>query len=199
MIDILVRAKQLILFPKDTWAIIKSESMKPQEIIVNYAAPLALIPAVAHMIALLAFGVFLPSGKIIRPPLLEAVTGGVIIYLFQLAGLLAVAWAAQWLAQYFNSKTDFVGSLKLIVYSMTPAWILGVFAVLPMLSVLQIFGIYGVYLLCLGFPIILDTPADRAVWYTILTAIAFIVINAVITVIVSGAVYGPMIMRMMAG
>ena len=198
MKEIFARAKQIILKPKETWQTIKGEPGTVQELFINYAAPLALVPALATLISLSIVGVKLPGGQLARAPFMEALTGGVLVYVFNLLGLLAAAWAVDFLSPYFESKTDFFLAAKLVVYSMTPVWLLGIFSAWPKLGLFQIFGLYSVYLLYAGLPVILDTQPERAAWYTALIVIAAIFISLVLSVVVGGAVYGPMLMRMMA-
>ncbi len=192
------RAKAVVFQPKETWPLIKSENQTIQELIINYAAPLALIPAVASLIGLSIVGVRIPIGVVARAPFVEALVGSVLGYIFQLIGLVAAAWVINLLAQYFNAKSDLTMAAKVVVYSMTPIWVLGVLSVFPGLGVLQIFGLYGIYLLYLGLQILLETPADKLVLYTTLVIIASLFINIILSIIVGGAVYGPMFMRMMS-
>ena len=199
MKEIFERAKQIILKPKETWQAIKDEPGTVQELFINYAAPLALIPALATLIGISLVGVKLPTGQLARAPFMEALTGGVLSYIFNLLGLLAGAWAVNFLSPYFESKGDFFSAVKLIVYSMTPIWLLGALGVLQSLGPLQIFGLYSAYLLYTGLPVILDTRPERAAWYTTLIMIATVFISLVFSIVIGGAVYGPMFMRMMAG
>lgn len=198
MQQILERARQIILKPKETWEIIKGEVHSVQELFVNYAAPLVLIPALANLIGLTLIGIRVPSGNLARAPFMEAVAGGIIGYFFHLLGLLAGAWAISYLAPYFESKPDFNAAVKLIVYSMTPIWLVGVLSIFPGIGILQMVGLYGVYLLYLGLPILLGTPPDKALRFTILIMVSAGLISLVLTVLVGGAVYGPMFLRMMA-
>lgn len=197
MKEVFVRARKIILKPRETWQVIKGETVSVQELFINYAAPLALIPAVAALIGLSVIGIRMPAGHIARAPFMEALVGGVLGYIFGLLGLLAGGWAVNFLAPYLNSKADFNAAVKLLIYSMTPVWLVGVFSIFPGLGLLQIFGIYGIYLLYLGLPILMETPPGKVTWYTILVVIAGILISLILNVLVGGAVYGPMFMRMM--
>jgi len=195
---ILERARDIILKPKGTWRIIKDETSSVQEIFINYAAPLALIPAVATIIGLSIVGIRVPAGHIARAPFMESLAGGVLGYVFHLLGLLAGAWAVNFLAPYFNSKSDLNSAAKLVVYSMTPIWLIGIFSILPGLGILQIFGLYGIYLIYLGLPLLIETPPEKVLWYTTVIVLAAMLISLILTILVGGAVYGPMFMRMMA-
>lgn len=198
MKEIFERAKAILYKPKETWWAIKNEAGTIQDLFVNYAAPLALIPAVATLIGLVVVGIRMPSGSFARAPFMESLTGGVLGYFFHLVGLIAAAWVINFLAPYFNSRQDFVGAVKLVVYSMTPVWLVGIFSLLPGLGILQLFGFFGVYLLFLGLPVMLDTPTDKMVWFTTFIMLAAFLISLILTIIVGGAVYGPMFLRMMS-
>lgn len=198
MKEILERAREIILRPQATWQIINSETVTLQELIINYAAPLALIPALAAIIGLSLVGIRLPQGEIARAPFFEALVGGVVGYVFHLLGLLAGAWVIAFLAPYFNAKSDLTAALKLVVYSMTPVWLLGIFSALPGMEIFQLFGLYSIYLLFLGLPVVLNTPLEKRAIFTILISIAGFVISLILTIIVGGAVYYPMFLRMMA-
>jgi hypothetical protein len=54
---------------------------------------------------------------------------------------------------------------------------------IPPLGFLQIVGLYSLYLLYLGLPVLMKTPQDKALIYTIVVVIAAIVIFAVIGVV----------------
>ena len=196
--EIFQRAKTLILKPAETWALIKTETATVQELFINYAAPLALIPAVATLIGLALVGVRMPSGFLARAPFMEALTAGLVGYLFHLLGLLAAAWTVNFFAPYFNAKQDFTAAVKLVLYAMTPIWLLGAFSALPGLGIVQVFGLYSVYLLYLGLPAMMETPAEKRLWFTACIIISSLVISLVLTILVGGAVYGPIFMRMMA-
>lgn len=198
MIEVIERARQMVLNPKETWKTVKGENYTIQELVINYAAPLALIPAVATLFGLSIIGIRVPSGHIVRSPFMETLAAGVVGYLFHLLGLLAAGWFVHFLAPYFNARQDFVASVKLVIYAMTPVWLLGVFTALPGLGILQILGVYSIYLLYQGIGVVLDTPPEKVLWYTVLVLLSAVLISLILTVIVGSAVYGPMFMRMMS-
>ncbi|MBN3033007.1 MAG: YIP1 family protein [Candidatus Saganbacteria bacterium] len=198
MKEILARARQIILQPKETWRAVKAEHSTVPELFINYAAPLALIPAVATLIGLSLVGMMMPTGHVARAHFTEALAGGVLGYVFHLLGLLAGAWVVSFLSPYFESRSDLLSAVKLVLYSMTPVWLIGVVAIFPSLGLLQIFGLYSVYLLYTGLPVVMETSPDQALWYTVAIMIAALVISLALSIIVGGAVYGPMFIRMMA-
>ena len=193
------RAREIIVSPKVTWQVIKGELVDVKQLLINYAAPLALIPAVCTLIGFTLVGIRISEGGAMRAPFMPALMGGVVGYLLHLGGILLAAWAIKFLAPTFGSKSDLPSALKIVVYAMTPAWLVGVFSLVPGLGILSLLGFYGIYLLVLGLPVVLETPPNKVVWYTISILAVGFVINLVLSVIIIGTLYGPMLMRMMAG
>ncbi|MBV9287506.1 MAG: hypothetical protein JO288_06740 [Hyphomicrobiales bacterium] len=75
--------------------------------------------------------------------------------------------------------------MKLAVYSMTPAWLAGVFALVPGLGFLRGLGLlYAVYLFWLGLPILMKPPVDRTGPYALAAIVCAIVLWAVVGAIV---------------
>ena len=100
------RAWQIITSPRGTWQTIKSENVAVKDLIANYAAPLALIPAVCGFIGITIIGIRMPAGNLARAPFYEAFFGGILSYVLTLAGVYVGGWAVNHLAQFFNSKSD---------------------------------------------------------------------------------------------
>ncbi|MBU1026276.1 MAG: YIP1 family protein [Candidatus Margulisbacteria bacterium] len=192
------RARDIIIHPKETWQVIKDETVSNKDLFVNYAAPLALIPAVASLVSLTLVGIRLPDGAVIRAPFIEAVSGGAIGYALHLIALFLGAWVIKMLAPLFKAKADFNLALKVVVFSMTPVWAVGIFSLAPGLSFLSLLGLYGIYLLSLGLGTILETPSNKVVLYTISVILVSFLISLLLSVLTVGLFYGPMFMRMMA-
>ncbi|MFA6431812.1 MAG: Yip1 family protein [Candidatus Margulisiibacteriota bacterium] len=197
--DIFDRIKKLAFRPKETWLEIKKENNVPQEILVNFVAPLALIPFVLSLFNLTILGLPIAVGRIVRAPFIESLLACIVSYFLNLSILIISAWWISYLAQYFNSKTDMAASTKLIAYSML--WSVCFFLVFPGIGVFQligIYGFYGVYLIYLGLPILLDTPPEKRMMFTILISLSYLFIALVLSVFGGGILYGPMFIRMMA-
>ena len=64
--NIFERARDIVLKPKETWLVIKGESIEIKQLFLNYAAPLALIPAVCSFIGMTLIGIRMPSGNVVR-------------------------------------------------------------------------------------------------------------------------------------
>jgi hypothetical protein len=196
MKKIIERVRDIVLKPKDTWPIIKGERVDLKHLFINYAVPLALIPTVCGLIGMLLIGIRTPIG-VVRAPILETTLGSVIGYVLGLAGLLVGAWIIKFLAPHFNSKADLVAAAKVIIYSMTPYWVVGVLYIIPGLGIVSILaGLYGIYLMYLGLPAVLETPSDKVILFLISIIAVGFVISLVLSAIVMGAFYSPLFMTM---
>ncbi|NQT29951.1 MAG: YIP1 family protein [Candidatus Saganbacteria bacterium] len=192
------RAREIILHSRQTWQIISEEKSSIKDLFINYAAPLAVIPAVSALIGMTLVGMRMPAGNLARAPFIEALLGAAIGFVIQLVAVFVGAWAVKMLAPFFGSKPDLTAAVKLIVYSMTPVWLVGIFQLVPGLGILSLLGLYGVYLLILGLGPVMGTPSNKIVWYAISIFLLAIIINFILSIIVVGLVYGPMYMRMLA-
>ena len=195
---ILERVRDIILDPRNTWQTIKGEVVEARSLLINYAAPLMLIPAISSLIGMTLVGYRLTGGNVVRAPFTTAFIGGVLGYFLTLVGIYVGALAVARIAAFFESKTDLDSVVKLIVYSLTPTWLVGIFGLVPGMGILSILGLYGIYLMVIGLPIVLETPVGRVAWLTVAILFTGMVISFVLTSIMLGMVYGPMYLNMMA-
>ena len=195
---ILERVRDIILDPRNTWQTIKGEAVEARSLLFNYAAVLMLIPAISSLIGMTLVGYRLTGGNVVRAPFTTAFIGGVLGYFLTLVGIYVGALAVARIAAFFESKTDLDSVVKLIVYSLTPTWLVGIFTLVPGMGILSILGLYGIYLMVIGLPIVLETPAGRVAWFTVSILFTGMVISFVLTSIMLGMVYGPMYLNMMA-
>ncbi|MFH1361798.1 MAG: Yip1 family protein [bacterium] len=199
-INIFERAKAIVLRPLETWQEIKGETIPGKQLFINYAAPLALIPTVCSLIGMTLIGIRMPAGDMLRIPFLTSLSGEIAAYVVGLLGIWIGAWVMKSLASFFGAKSDLELSLKVMIFSLTPAWLVGVFALIPGLAILTFVGIlYTVYLLTKGLSIVLETPDNKVILYTA----ALLVLGAIINFFLSGWVmsqfYGPMYLKALAG
>jgi len=186
--DLVARAKGILLSPRNEWAKIDGEPATTGSLLVDYAAPLAAIPAIAGFVgtSLLGYNVL---GLSYRVPIVRGLVAAIVQYVLTLVGVFVLGLIVDALAPSFGGTRSQIQALKVSVYSSTAAWIAGVFMLVPALSPLSIVGLYSLYLLYLGLPILMKAPADRAIGYTVVSIIAAIVVYAVIGVI-AGTVTG---------
>ena len=188
--DIIQRAKNICLTPKTEWPVIAAEPADTGALLGGYAAPLAAIPAAAGFIGSAIIGLSLPFVGHYRVPFMSALVGAVLSLGMAIVGVFVLSLIIDALAPTFNGEKNSIQSLKVAVYSCTPAWLAGVLQIIPVLGVLSIFGaIYAFYLLYLGLPVLKKSPQDKAVPYTVVVLVCAIVIWIVIAMI-GGMVVG---------
>jgi hypothetical protein len=79
------------------------------------------------------------------------------------------------LANNFDADRDDVAAQKIAAYSLTPAFLSGVFSLWPPLWWLSLFALAAMVLLMYrGLPILMKAPPDRALAYTATVTIAAI-------------------------
>jgi hypothetical protein len=178
--DLPERTKDILLRPGRTWLEIREEPVTVKQIYMSYAAILAAVPVVAHLIGMTVVGIFF-LGIRYRAPFLNAVGYAVCSYVFSLAGLYVFALIVDALAPRFLSRRGFTNAVKLVVYSCTPAWVAGALLVVPALAFLSLLlSLYGFYLFHAGLSPLMDTPGrNRFFYFVVLACIGLLLLIAV--------------------
>lgn len=174
------RVKGILLNPRAEWAIIEREPGDMAYLFMNYVAILAAIPAVCGFIGGSLIGISLPGLGTVRVPIVAGLMGAVLAYLLTFAMVYIVAMLAELLAPTFKGQKNFENALKLVVYSYTPAWLAGVFLLIPSLGFLAILGLYGLYLLWTGIPPLMKAPQEKSIVYTLAIIVCAIVIGLIV-------------------
>jgi hypothetical protein len=174
------RVKGILLNPRAEWAIIEREPGDMAYLFMNYVAILAAIPAICGFIGSSLIGISLPGLGTIRVPIVTGLVGAVVGYLLTFAMVYIVALLADLLAPTFQGQKNFESALKLVVYSYTPAWLVGVFLLIPSLGFLTILGLYGLYLLWTGIPPLMKAPQEKSIVYTLAIIVCAIVIGLIV-------------------
>jgi hypothetical protein len=187
-VDIIERAKAIVLSPGAEWPRIEPESGDAGYLFANYAAFLAAIPPVCEF---LRHGVFGWVGLRFHHHhgFFGSLFGGIVRYLVTFLVLYAIAVIIDGLAPTFSASKNQQNALKLAVYSMTPVWLAGVFALIPGLEFVRYLAIlYTIYVFWLGLPVLMKSPPDKTGPYALA-----VVVSAIILSIVVAAIVGPVI------
>ena len=150
---------------------------------------LAAIPAVAGFIGMSIIGYGSLLGVSFRVPIAQGLAGMVVSYALALGGVYVLALIIDALAPNFGGTKNMNQALKLAIYSATASWLAGIFSVIPGLGILGLLGLYSLYLLFTGLPLLMKSPGDKAMTYTIVIIVCAIVIGVVIGAI-SGGIMG---------
>lgn len=186
--NLIERAKNIIVTPKTEWEVIAGEQPNTQQIMLGYVLPLALIPTIASIVG---WGVIGILG-------FTSVTYGIAMGLVQLINaflsVLIAAFVIDALAGSFGSTKNFGRAVQLVAYSMTPIWIAGILSIIPTIGWLSfLLGLYGLFLLYMGLSPIMKTPEDKKAIYLIIIIVVLIAVYWILTLILTAiffAVFG---------
>ena len=183
--NLIERIKNILLQPKETWAVIDAESTDVPTLFMRYAMILAAIPAVCGFIgmSLIGFGGF---GVTIRVPLVSGLVNMVVSYVMSLVGVFVLGLIINALAPTFGGQKSGIQALKVAVYASTAAMLGGVFSLLPSLSMLGFLAaLYSIYLIYTGLPALMKSLPEKSVVYTVVVIVAAIVVGVVIAAVSS--------------
>jgi hypothetical protein len=157
----------------------------------GYIIPLSLIPAIASVIGFGVFGLSLPIIGTIRPPIGSLAVGAVVRFVLGLVGVYILALIIDALAPTFTGTKNSIQALKVAAYSYTAAWVFGILSIIPALGIIGgLLGLYSLYLLYTGLPVLMKSPPEKAMGYTVVVIIVGIILAIVISVVVSALGFG---------
>lgn len=176
------RAKNLILQPKQEWDVIAAEPHAVQGLYTSYVMILAAIPAVSYFIGFSLIGSSM-LGVGYRVPIAYGVAHMITQYVLSLGLVYVFAIMIDALAPHFGGEKDFIQSFKVAAFAPTAAWLAGIFYVIPAFSILGLLGLYSLYLLYVGLPILKRVPEDKAVPFVAVVLIAAIVFGVIVNIL----------------
>ena len=181
--NVVERAKNIIVTPKAEWLVIAAEVPDTARIFKGYVLPLALILAIAHIIGLGVIGRGMVSS------FSRAIAMGLIQFGVAFVGVYLSAYVIAFLAPRFASQQDMGRAVQLVAYSFTPAWVAGILSIVPALGILIFLGgIYGLYLMYLGLPHMMKTPQDKIIGYVVVSIVGVVVTYWIITLVLTSII-----------
>jgi Yip1 domain len=177
-INVVERAKNILLTPKNEWAIVDKETYSVGTIAASYILPMLAIGVLATFIGTGLIGV--NGFTSIKLGLIGALM--YVVSTFILVFILAAV--IEGLAPSFGSGKDWNKSFQIAAFSLTPAYVGGIFFLVPALGILVIIcTVYSIYPLYTGILVMKKPPADKEVGY-----LAVVVLIGIIAVIVIGLI-----------
>ena len=175
------RAKSIIMTPKTEWPKIAAEEPNIGQIFTGYVLPLALIPVVASIIGWGFFNHSFTYG--IATGLVTLISAFISVYL--------AAFVIDFLAPNFSSQKNLGRAVQLVAYSFTPMWLGGIFNLIPIISWIGgLIGLYGLYLMYLGIGHMMKTPQDKVMTYLIVSILVLLVVYLVVGAILGAIMFG---------
>ncbi len=182
--NLIERAKNIIIAPAKEWDVIATETPDTGKIITGYVLPLAGAAALAAFIGYGLIGVSYFGVKVagINWGIYQAIA----VFVGALAGVFISAFVIDALAPSFGSEKNMGRSVQLVAYSYTPGWVGGLLAILPAIALIgTLAGLYGLYLLYIGMPKLKKTPADKHVGYFVVSLLVMIIVYFIVGLIMS--------------
>ena len=190
--NIVERVKGFATDPKVEWRAIDAEQITVQELFTKYVMILAAIPPVANFIGLCIVGSG-PFGATVRMPLAAGVAYAVLMYLLSLGWVYVLAMVIQMFSPKFEGHGEFIDALKVAAFTPTPAWIAGVFGIIPALSIIgNLVSLYSLYLLYLGLPTLTEPPQEKEVPFFCVVVLTMIVLTVAFYVIAALMIPAPL-------
>ena len=181
--SIVDRIKGILLKPKEEWQTISGETTTIPELYKTYIIILAAIGPVASVIGMSIVGISLPFVGSFRIPITTSIASAVVHYILTLGGVYILALIIDALAPTFSGEKNINQAFKVATYSYTPGWLAGIFAIIPAFSILGILGLYGLYLLYMGLPILMKSPQEKSLGYTVAVIMAAVIIFVIIGIV----------------
>ena len=181
--NLIERAKNIIIKPKDEWNVISQETTTIAQLITGYLLILALIPAIAYFIRYAFIGYNVPLVGHISGSLSVGIRYAIVYYITYVLAVYLSAFLIDALATSFCSQKNFIKAMQLVGYSFTAMMVASVFQIIPGLGILSILGLYGLYLLYIGLKPMMQTPDDKITGYFVVSLLIIIVAYFVLSLI----------------
>jgi len=186
------RARNILTQPGREWGVIAEERVPAAQLFRSYVIPLAAIGPIASVIGLSFFGITIPLTGTTRVPLASSIGQAAVSFALSIAGVYVLALIIDALAPTFQGQKNHEQALKVAAYAGTPGWVGGIFLVHPSLALLSVlFGVYGLYLLYRGLPVLMRSPTEKAIGYTVVVVLCAIALSAVIGIVATLLFPGP--------
>jgi len=176
----LSRAYGLFSKPQQEWEQIRDEETNIAHILIGYVAPLAAIPPVCDLIGSALFA------GILGADFGDAIVRAIVYWIVSIALVFLLGLLINALAPTFDAEANEISAQKVAAYSLTPAFLSGVFSLWPPLWWLSLFALAAmVFLMYRGLPILLRAPEDRALAFAA-SATATLMISGLILLSLAG-------------
>ena len=189
--NLVERAKNIILKPKQEWQVIAAEPHTVQGLYTQYVMILAAIPAVAAFIGFSLIGTS-GFGVSYRLPIAAGVAHMIVSYVLSLGMVYVLALIIDALAPTFGGQKNFMQAFKVAAFAPTASWLAGIFYIVPALGILAVLGgLYSLFLLYAGLAPLMKTSQEKSIAYTVVVILAAIVLTVIIGAVSALVLPGP--------
>lgn len=180
--NLVERVKRILVSPATEWPIIAAEATPTGTLITGYVLPLAAVAGIAAFIGNSFVGISMPMmTSTYRMPVSAGLTLAVWTVVMAIVSVFVCGFIINAFAPTFGGQKSDAQALKVAAYSFTPSWVAGILGIIPMLGILSIIGgLYAIYLLYLGLPVLMKSPDDKTIGYTLVVIVSMIVVMVVL-------------------
>ena len=182
---IVATAKKVLLNPTTVWPELKAEPKTIKAVLLDYVVILMAIAAVARLVVDLGHGfIFRGVGLLIAS------------LIMQVGGFYLVSLLAQKIATFFNAQPSLDDTAKLVGFSHTAPLLVGAITTLLNLGFLNALAglaasLYGIYTFYKGVNVMTGVPNEKALPYTVILAIAALVVMMIIGTVLAAVFIVP--------
>lgn len=195
MQDIIDRIKEIVLKPRETWEIIRTEETTMVGLFKNYLLLLVAAPALALFLGLLIVGVPINIVKLHQYKFGQCLVTTLVLFAVTVVLIWLLGKLISLIAPNFGSTSDDLKGFKVSVYTFTPFLVAGLCMIIPSFGVVVMLlaVLYGLFILYIGLPIVMGTPKEKAFPYSIVVMVGVVLVCIIIAMIAFGMLkaFGP--------
>jgi hypothetical protein len=182
------RIKEIVLKPRETWETIRTEEATIGGLFKSYLLILAGAPALAFLLGLSIVGVPKKLFENHHYKLGEALLIAIVLYAVTVFLIWLLGKVISQIAPNFGSDRNDVNGFKVAVYTFTPFLTAGITMIIPQFGVVVILlaGLYGLFILYIGLPIVMGTPKEKSLPYSIVIMTAIVLIHIILSMVAFG-------------
>ncbi len=184
---IINRLVSMLFNPQAEWEKIRDERISNAQVFLKYVIWIAALPAAGYLISFFRYS-----------NLVFNIRAAIISYVFALVAVDVSAYLSNLLSTNFASKKDVGRALKLVAFGATPVFAAGVLNFIPVVGkfIWAVGALYSAYLFYLGLPVLMSTPSDKQVPYTVTAFVIFIGVYLGL-IILGGFIFGVSLVELM--
>ena len=174
--------------PKSAWQSEKGLDRSFTDIFRDYMPVLVLIPAVASFIGF-GFVGFSIGGFVRVSTFGWGLSQAISVFLNAYLSVLLSGWVIHMISPRFDCNVSMERAVAMVAFSYTPAWVAGIFNIIPSLSIIGIAGaIYSLYILYIGFGEMTGVSESKRGNYFIISLLLIIAVYFLLSIILEGFV-----------
>jgi hypothetical protein len=173
----------MLLAPKTEFALIAATGTATSRIYTGFVMPLALLDALVGFIHVSIVGTTEPLTGTVRLPIAAGLLTAVLVLIFGLLGICAVAWVIDALAPFFGAVPNRRLASATAAYASTPIWLATILVPFPTVwAPVEVLAVmYHTWLLYLGLSMLMRAARDRVLGYATTIVLCTILLEIVFT------------------